>query len=164
MKTLSNHDLSLSAYNAEVLKAYRKIFKEAKALIASVERHELRCILERTGSAEPKLFAKVNELISPILYLSLEYAGLEQLSIYYGFEQFTGKCDYSDITAKFVRLLYKLTSVEHTMINIEDCVNTEYVIAECSALYDTVEGNNKHHTLTVIPYKRRAKRKLRKVA
>jgi len=163
MKKKQDANQILLTYNKSVKEAYLKILKGAKQLLSTTFRHELRCALCRSNKPGT-MVNTIDELVNPIIYLSLECNDGERYSIHFGFEQFKEECEYSIITAKFVRLLYKHTSVEHTTVNIEDCINTEYVITDCSALYEAVEdSHHKKHKLIVIPYKPAAeKRKLMK--
>jgi hypothetical protein len=145
----------LSSYNQAVKTAYFKIVKAAKTLLSTIERHELRCTLIRKGqSGENTLNTTIHQLVNPIIYLSLECHDRENYSIHFGIEQFQHECEYSMLTAKFLRIIYKLTSVEQTTVNIDDCVNTAYVITDCSALYEAVEESTlKNHSLEIVPYK-----------
>jgi len=153
MKHHSTTKLTSLPYNEAVKRAYFKILKGSKLLLSTIYQHELRCTLCRSNKPGT-MVNTIDELVNPLLYLSLECNDGERYSIHFGFELFKHECEYSVVTSKFVRLLYKLTSTEHTTINIEDCVNTEYVITDCSALFEAVEdSNNKQHKLTVIQYK-----------
>jgi hypothetical protein len=152
MKQLNNEAAS-SAYNKAVKEAYFKLLKFTKQLLATIERHELRCILQREDQAPLVTGSKVHELVSPLLYLALECQDSERLIIRFGFEQLSEDSEYSHITARFVRLLYTLTALENTATNIESCVNTNYVITNCSELYEHVEDRIKHHTFSLIKYK-----------
>jgi len=156
----------LSAYNQAVKEAYFKILKATKNLIASLDRHELRCTLQRSDRSQLGLMTKVHEIVNPVIYLCLECTDGESLSIHFGFELFSDECEYSHLTSKFIRLLYKLTGVEHTAINIEDCICTEYLITECSSLFEMIEDSeHKNHQFMLIPYKASpSKRKLMRVA
>jgi hypothetical protein len=151
--------VQLSAYNMEVKAAYFKVLKQTKQLLATIERHELRYTYVRNTKDNKGFITTVNELISPLLYLSLEWS-VDNLTISYGFECFNNESEYTAITAKFVRLLYKLTSTEQTTLDIEECIDTEYVNTDCSALYEAIEdSNNKQHSFSLIAYKPTAKRK-----
>jgi hypothetical protein len=166
MKHQSKHDLSSSAYNAEVRKAYHRILKQAKALIATVEQHELRCSLVQADRSKPAFMNKVHEFVSPLIYLCL-MCPVDTYEIYFGFEiGSSSESDFTALTSKFMRILYKSTSGEQTTINIEDCVSTYNVITECTELFDYMEERGKsNHSFELIPYKPQAtKRKLRKVA
>lgn len=166
MKHQSGQDLSGLAYNAEVRKAYYKILKQAKALIATVEQHELRCSLVQADRSKPVFMNKVHEFVNPLIYLCL-MCPVDTYEIYFGFELgSSGENDFTSLTSKFMRTLYKLTSAEQTTINIEGCVSTYNVITECRDLFDYMEERGKSaHTFELIAYKPQfAKRKLRKVA
>ncbi|NOW99173.1 hypothetical protein [Mucilaginibacter sp. SG564] len=134
--------------------AYFKLLKATTKLLATVEQHELRCTLQREIKSEISFGSKVHEIISPMIYLCLECNYAAKLSIHFGFELFQGDNEYSYITSRFLRMLYKLTAVEHTGINIEDCVNTEYVLTSCSELYEIIEDSSfKEHTFKLIKHK-----------
>jgi hypothetical protein len=142
------------AYNAAVKESYFKVLKGTKQLLSSVFQHELRCTLQRNNRSTIGFGVTVHEVVSPLIYLSLECNDGERLSIHFGFELFQEESEYSIITSKFVRLLYKLTSVEHTAYNIEQCINTEYVINACSELYETIEDSaHKQHSFSLIAYR-----------
>ncbi|UEG52592.1 hypothetical protein LLH06_16680 [Mucilaginibacter daejeonensis] len=165
MKTNKTIDPQTAAYNIEVRKAYFKILKQAKALIATMVQHELRCALVQADRSKPIFMNKVHEFVSPIIYLCL-ICPVDTYCIHFGFEiGVSSDSDHTELTSRFMRILYKLTSQEHTSVNIEDCVSTYNVITECTELFDYMEERGKSaHTLEVIPYKQPLKRKLRKVA
>jgi hypothetical protein len=153
-------------YNAEVRKAYHKILKQAKAMIATVEQHELRCSLVQADRSKPVFMNKVHEFVNPLIYLCL-MCPVDTYEIYFGFELgSSGESDFTELTSKFMRILYKSTSAEHTAINIEDCVSTYNVITECNDLFDYMHERGKSaHTFELIAYKPKpVKRKLMKVA
>ncbi|UEG53435.1 hypothetical protein LLH06_00390 [Mucilaginibacter daejeonensis] len=166
MKQASSTDQRILTYNAEVRKAYHKILKQAKALIATVEQHELRCSLVQADRSKPVFMNKVHEFVNPLIYLCL-MCPVDTYCIHFGFEVYgSGENDYTALTSRFMRTLYKLTAAEHTAINIEDCISTYNVITECNDLFDYMEERGKsNHTFELIPYKPKpAKRKLMKVA
>jgi hypothetical protein len=165
MKHSSNHDLPVSAYNAEVRKSYYKILKQAKALISTVEQHELRCSLVQTERSKPVYMNKVHEFVNPLIYLCL-MCPVDTYYIYFGFDVYSrGENDYTILTSKFMRMLYSITSIEQTSINIEDCVSTHNVITECNALFEYMEERGKsNHTFGLIPYKPKAVNRKLKVA
>jgi hypothetical protein len=152
-KKQSTTQTKLSPYNLAVKTAYFQLLKETKRLLATIEQHELRYTLQREDNAEICFGLKVHEIISPVIYLSLECKDGEDLTIHFGIEQFEEENEYSDITGKFLRILYKLTSVEQTLVNVENCICTRYVITNCSELYEVVEGNNHYHIFSLIKHK-----------
>ena len=155
MKQQPVNPLEQSPYNTCVKAAFYKLLKDTKKLLGTIERHELRCILVR-DDVQPLGFGSSTqyEIISPLLYLSLESQDGEHYSIHFGFEMFKGVCDeYSHITAKFLRMLYTYTAKANTAINIESCINTEFVFVDCSALFESVEDRMRYHSLKVLPYK-----------
>jgi hypothetical protein len=166
MKSQTTQQQSGSAYNAEVQKAYHKILKQAKALIATVEQHELRCSLVQANRSRPVFMNKVHEFVNPLIYLYL-MCPVDTYEIYFGFELgSSGENDFTALTSTFMRTLYKQTSAEHTAINIEDCVSTYNVITECTELFDYMEERGKSaHTFELIEYRPKStKRNLKKVA
>ncbi|WP_158826733.1 hypothetical protein [Mucilaginibacter lacusdianchii] len=166
MKPQSTPDLPVAAFNAEVRKVYFKLLKEAKILLATIEEEPLRFSLIREEKQPIQQGTIVHELINPLLYLRLECYAENKPGVHYGFELSPTFGQYYHVTNTFVRILYKHTMVEATPINIEDCIRTDYVLNDCSALYEHIEERGcKHHTFQLILYKAKAvKRKLRKVA
>jgi hypothetical protein len=133
--------------------AFYKILKGTKNLIATVERHDLRCTItlidKPIGSC-----AKEHQLISPILYLALDTDDDgERLCIRFGFEQFSDRNAFTDITAKFLRMIYTVTAQANNEVNIEYCLYTAAVITDCSELYEAIESSHINYPVTVIPYK-----------
>jgi hypothetical protein len=159
MKPLIKNYQALSPYNKAVHNSFGRLLSETFKLLATVERHELRCYLYREDKSDIAFGSKVFKLISPLLYLSLECEDGKLLCIHFGFELLQGDSQYSPIISRFVRMLYTFTAKENTAVNIEDSINTNYVIYDCSALYETVEDRMRHHTLKVIPYKSSANRR-----
>ena len=152
-KKQSTPQTKLSPYNQAVHTAYFKLLKETKQLLATIERHELRSTLQREDNGEICFGLKVHQIISPIVYLSLECEDGEYLSIHFGFELFEADNVYSGVSGRFLRNLYKLTSASNTGVNIEDCVSTRYIVTQCSELYEAVEGNNCHYIYSIIKHK-----------
>ena len=153
MKQRTINDSRTLPYNKAVKAAYYKILKGAKNLIATVERHDLRCIIyliaKPIGANSKEL-----QLISPILYLALNTDDDgEHLCIQFGFEQFSDRNFYTDITAKFVRMIYNVTAKANNGINIKDCLYIAAVITDCSELYEAIESSHMNYPITVIPYK-----------
>jgi hypothetical protein len=144
---------SKQQYNEAVKTAYFKLLKETTRLIATIERHDLRFTLQRTDKGEIAPFKVLHEFISPIVYMAIKSMDGEHYKIHWGIEQFDDECDYSHITAHFLRMLYKLTSAEYTPINIENCINTDSIITHCSELYECVEDNNHYHQFILIKHK-----------
>lgn len=153
-------------YNKIVKQTYIQLLKEAKALLSTIEEEPLRFTLIREDKQAATSGTIVNEFVSPLLYLRLAYYDENKLGIHYGWELLPTFGEHYHIMNTFVRLVYKLTMVGATAINIEDCIRTDYVINECSAAYEHLEERGlRHHTFNLIPYKAKLiKRKLRKVA
>lgn len=163
--SLTTH-LPSFAYNALVRKAYFKVLKETKALLASIEQEPLRYSLIRQDKQPVTAGTIVHEMVGPLLYMRLECFADNKLGIHFGWELSPTFGEYYHITSRFIRILYKHTMVDTGLTNIEDCIKTDWVINECSELYEYVEERGcKHHSFALIQYKPKAvKRKLRKVA
>jgi hypothetical protein len=153
------------AYNNAVKTAYFKILKRTKELLTTLEDESLRGTLHLYR--KPKklhVLNTVHEFISPVIYLSLECVGQQKLSICFGFEQLGVEHDYSTITGSFMRTLYTMTAKEHTPINIEACINTDYVFTHCTDLFKSIANGNTH-TFKQLQYKSKAiVRRLERVA
>lgn len=148
-----NNDRERLAYNKAVKEAYFKILKQLKQLLATVERHELRCTLQKEDKTEVIFCTTIHELYNPLVYLSLQCRDGEVFSIHFGAEHLINDLQYSYITSGFIRILYKLTSAEHTAINIEDCINAEYIITNCSEFYEVIEDRNHSYEFRLIKHK-----------
>lgn len=164
-----NHTLSDSfmlTYNKSVKQTYFQILKEAKALLSTIEEEPLRYTLIREDKPPIKIGTIIHEIVSPLLYLRLEVYADNKYGIHYGWELSPTFGHYYHVTNSFIRILYKLTMSDATPVSIEDCIRTDYVMNECSELYEYIEERGcKHHTYQLILYKVKAvKRKLRKVA
>jgi hypothetical protein len=149
MKQRTKHDPRILPYNKAVKAAYYKILKGAKNLIATVDRHDLRCTIHLTakpiGGGE-----KEQQLISPILYLALDTDDDgEHLCIRFGFEQFSDRNFFTDITAKYLRMIYNVTSVANNEVNIEDCLYS----SSNNGLFRVIRSNRKQpHELPYYSY------------
>jgi hypothetical protein len=166
MKPQSTRPLPVLTYNETVQKAYLHILKEAKALLAAIAEEPLRFTLIREEKKPVTTGVIVHELVNPLIYLRLECYAENKLGIHYGWELSPTFGPYYHITSSFIRLLYKATMADATPINIEDCIRTDYVLNETSALYEYIEERGcKHHRFELVKHKaKQAKRKLRKVA
>jgi hypothetical protein len=135
-------------------------------MLAIIEDEPLRYSLIREDKQVIATGTIVHELVNPLIYLRLECFKGDLLGIRYGFEGQPGYNGYDAMTASFIRMVYKLTMDNNTSINIEDCVKADYVMTECSELYEYIEERgNKHHRFELIKYKPKTiKRKLRRVA
>lgn len=83
----------------------------------------------------------VYEFINPLFYLKLSCENDERFAIHFGFECGNSNHEFHTQTALFTRVLYRLTANEHTDVNIEDSVQTDWVITETSALYEQMEDS-----------------------
>jgi hypothetical protein len=153
MKHSPNTTPENEPYNKAIRESYYLIYRKAKQLLATLEREELRFSLEREDRSAIKTNAILHELISPLLYLRLESDNAGLLAIHFGFEQVLAHNQYSELTASFMRLLYRHTATENTTMNIENCIKTDWMINTCSAMYEHIEERNKYHTFKQIPYK-----------
>ena len=133
--------------------AYVTIYKGVKSLISSIEEEPLRQIMERDCKTPPIVGTIIHELISPLLYLRLECYTNNEFGIHYGYEQGILASQFYNITSAFVRLVYKATMANETAIDIQDCVRTNWVITECSELFEYMSERNKLHTYKVLKYK-----------
>jgi len=153
----------LSPYNQVVKQAYFKLLTITKQMLATIERHELRCTLIRDDDAidRPGI---IHQLVNPLFHLRLEHYSDQRYGIRYGFELFDNPNGYSKLTAMFIRTVYKLTDQQVTGINIEDCIRTEWVITTCSDMYEYIEEHGKHHSFSLIRYNGKANRLKNSVA
>lgn len=141
---------AVSPYNREVKIAYNKILKEAKALLATLEREELRYSLIREDRLCDTPSRILHEFCNPLIYLRLESYVDGTLGVRYGFEP----CEtYQHITAAFVRFLYRVTMQEATSDNIEGSIKTQWFIHNPDEMYAYLEEQMKHHTFHLIKHK-----------
>lgn len=152
MKQQLNTDSGIGPYNKVVKQCYFQIFKHAKSLLSAIEQEELRFTLVRedkqaiTGSI-------IHEMVNPLLYLRLEQHTNGYYSIHYGFEAFPVFGDYYPMMSAFARFIYKVTMASATPINIEDALRVDFIILNCSELYEHIEDRNKYHEFQLIKYK-----------
>jgi hypothetical protein len=140
-------------YNKVVKECYYHIYRNAKQLLSTLERDEMRYSLEREDRTAPKIGTIIHEFINPLLYIRLECHPTNVLAIHYGFEQVLAINQYSRITSAFIRSIYKYTSKDATEVNIEDSIRTDWCINTCSEMYEYMEEKNKHHSFKLIKYK-----------
>ena len=152
MKPLNN-ETALSAYNKSVQDAYFKILKETRKQLATLEREELRYCLEREDRTTTKPNTVIHEIVNPLVYLRLECKPDNRFAIYWGFEQVLSINQYSQLTTFFIRLLYRVTSKETTVVNVEDSVRTDWIINTCENMYEYIEEHNKYHQFRLIKHK-----------
>jgi hypothetical protein len=150
-------DHTSPAYNRAVQAAYLQIYKEAKALLSTVEQEPLRQIMERECKTVDAIDI-VHELISPLIYLRLERYATNELAIHYGYATCELASQFYPITSAFIRTVYKHTMATIGSMNIEDCVRTDWVITECAEMFEYMAERNKHHTFRVLKYKPRSSR------
>jgi hypothetical protein len=166
MKSTTTTDLRGLTYNNCVKAAYFEVLKQTKALLATLPDDPHRYSLIREDKLPIIEGTIVHEFINPLLYIRLECHKDDKLAINFGCDSQPGFLEYEPLAGMFVRILYKLTMVSTTAVNIEDCIRTDYIVTECSEFYEFIEeGGCKNHTFHLIKHKPKAiKRKLRKVA
>jgi len=142
-----------SLYDQTVRKAYFNILKVAKQLLSQLEREELRYSLVRDESKRTPEGVIIHEFVSPLIYMRLERQPGQESTIHYGIEQVAGHIEYSNITSSFVRSIFKLTSKEVTLIDIESAVKTDWLIDTPSVMFEFLEDLQKYHELQVIKYR-----------
>ncbi|WP_179416151.1 hypothetical protein HDF19_08440 [Mucilaginibacter sp. E4BP6] len=152
MKPLNN-ETAVLAYNKSVQDAYFKILKETRKQLATLEREELRYCLEREDRTTTKPNTVIHEIVNPLVYLRLECKPDNRFAIHFGFEQVLSINQYSQLTTFFIRLLYRVTSKEATVVNVEDAVRTDWIITTCENMYEYIEENNKYHQFRLIKHK-----------
>lgn len=140
-------------FNTEVKAAYYNILREAKAMLSTIERDELRYSLVREDKSDSVIGTIIHEFVNPMLYLRLEHHSNDRYGIHYGFEQIGMDDPLSRLTALFTRSIYRLTSKEVTAMNIEPCIHCDWGIIECSALYEHLEERGGNHQFQLIKYK-----------
>jgi len=139
MKPL-NTAIEMRPYNKAVRKAFNQILNETTAMLSKLEREELRYTVFREIKPATRNMP-VYEFINPLFYLKLHCENDERFAIHYGFECGNNNHEFSSQTALFTRGIYRLTSIEHTQVDIEDCVQTDWVITDCSSLYEYKEDS-----------------------
>lgn len=153
----------LNDYNSCVKDAYYKILKQSEIIIATLEEEPLRQILERSNN-EVKAGVIIHEFLNALVYLRLECYEENVFAIHYGYEQSDRLTKYYPVTSAFIRSVYKNTTKENTLINIEDCIRTDWVITNCAELFEYIGDRNKHHISRTIKQKAVRKKQLLKVA
>lgn len=139
-------------YNSIVKQVYEKLFKSALLLISYIEVKPLRGVLTRQDSPNLKSGYIVHELINPLLYLRLECSTAKIYTIHYGYEQSELVSQYYPITSAFIRSIYRYTSKENTSVDIENCVQTDWIITNCAELFEYIMDRNKFHQYSVKDY------------
>jgi hypothetical protein len=162
MKQLNNQSDN-GPYNKEVRTAYYQILKEAKALLATIEREELRYTLIREDKPiGNSICCIIHEMVNPLIYLRLDSYEDGAYGIRYGF---ASSKYFAHITVAFTRFLYKVTMKGATSNNIENSIRTEWYIHNPDEMYEHIEEQMKHHQFALIKHKPVAsRRKLQVVA
>lgn len=143
----------LAAYNKAVKTAYFAVLKVAKQVLATIAHEELRYSLTREDRAANEAGSIIHEFLTPLLYIRLECGLDNAYLIHYGIETFDKPNEYAVITAKFTRCIYRLTSKELNSINIESCVQVDWLITNTSEMYEYIEDGNKHHRFELIKHR-----------
>jgi hypothetical protein len=166
MQSQSNKADPLANRNQAVKAAYFQMLKFTKLLLSAQVEEPLRYSLIREDKKPTKVGSIIHEFINPLFYLRLECYEGNNYGIHYGIQSQPKFLESELFTTQFVRNIYKVTMASNTTINIEDCIYTDYIIVECSELYEYIEERNKsNHTFEQILYKPNAtKRKLNKAA
>ncbi|MET3980407.1 hypothetical protein ABIB62_003008 [Mucilaginibacter sp. UYP25] len=159
MKTTNSKQLKLAAYNGAVKAAYHAILKIAKQLLSTVAHEELRYSLTREDKSANEAGSIIHEFLTPMLYIRLDCGFDNVYSIHFGVETFDKPNEFTTLTAKFIRTIYRLTSKELTHTNIEHSVQVDWVIINCSEMYQHIEERNRHHTFKLITHKVTAKQR-----
>jgi hypothetical protein len=143
----------LTSYNDLVKATYFKLLNRTKNLLSTLDNTDLRGTLSKHQATKKlHIFTVVHEFVTPVVYLALQCDGGQRLSIHFGFEQVGIEDDYTIVTGPFMRMLYTLTSKEHTPINIEVCVSTDYVFTHCIDLFTSI-ASVKSHKFKLLEYK-----------
>jgi hypothetical protein len=148
----TNRDPAVDPYNKVVKSTYYQILKYAKSMLSAIEHEELRFSLVRSNK-EAITGSIIHEIVNPLLYLRLEQHTNGYYSIHYGFDTCPAFRQYYHIGASFARFIYKVTMASATPINIEDAIRVDFVILNCSEMYEHLEELQKHHHFELIKYK-----------
>jgi len=163
MKHQTNRHSEVLPYNECVRKAYSLILKQTKAMIATIEREELRYSLERQDKPGTIVGHVIDEIVNPLIFLRLEEHSDGVYAIHFGVETMSESCQLTDITSRFLRLLYKVTTLGAFPVDIESCIRTDLFIHNVSGLYEYLEESEKY-TFKLIPYKVTASKRKKMLA
>jgi len=148
MKEMTQYELT--AYNEAVHAAYSRIFTTTKQLLATLERNDLRLIMERNWN--PNLpDTIVHEVIAPILFLRLSVDETTRYCIHFGIEQ-SDDCEVIEVTGSFMRKLFTETAKRRKSIVIEQALCTDWFISNCSEMYEHMDEHSRYHTYSMLPY------------
>jgi hypothetical protein len=139
--------------NDTIYCAYLTIVNYSKKLISSIPEEPLRQILEKTNNSSIKINSVIHELISPLVYLRLDCSKKGAYQIHYGYEQTDIYIKHYPVTSAFIRSIYRYTDKKNTVIDIEDCIHTDWVITNCAELFEYIGDRNKHHVVSTLAYK-----------
>lgn len=155
-----------STYNKAVIQAYFKMLKGAKELLSTIEEEPLRYSLIREDRDVRSRKLTLHQFISPLLYLRLDLHANSEMCIHYGYESLPVVSPYYVVTAKFIRMLYKLSMDNGASPNIEKAIRNDWVLTNIGDCYQHLEEmGHKQHQFELIPYKpNSSKRKLQRVA
>ena len=154
MKSNTIQPAQVPQHNQAIKTAYFKILKDTLQLLGTLEEEALRCSFIRNIPRKNSPIDVQHEIISPIIYLSLQKDTNDKLRIQFGFEMMDYNREVAQVTSGFLRLLYKFTGIDNTPVDIESCVDTGHVFTDCSSIYEQIESRHHHaHTFKQIPYK-----------
>jgi hypothetical protein len=164
MKQLKSNPVQ-SPFNKEVKTAHQQILKQARSMLSTIEREELRFTLVREDKYSRSKSCIIHEMVNPLLYLRLESDANGEYAIHYGYEPLPVVSEYYPLIAAFVRFIYTVTMSTNRQINIESALRLDWVIYNASEMYEHVEDRDRHHSFQLIKYKPAAsKRKQMKAA
>jgi hypothetical protein len=152
-------------YNKAVKEIYFKMLKAAKELLSNIQDEPLRYSLCREDRHPTKRYITLHQFISPLLYLRLDLHNNE-MCIHYGYETLPVVSPYYEVTASFIRIVYKLTMDDGVSTNIEQALRIDWVLTNTGDCYQHLEEmGHKQHLFKLVKFKpRQIKRKLRRVA
>jgi hypothetical protein len=143
----------LAAYNEVVKVAYFKILEATQKLISSVDDEELRYTLHRVDETTIAFGSKVHEFISPIIHLTLECNDGEQLSIHHTCRSIDEDYECPHLFARILRVVYRVTSAENTIIDIENCLELDCKTPVSMLLFKAILRDNDIYVFQTLPYK-----------
>jgi hypothetical protein len=137
------------ARNNAVLTSYLAISKVMKQIIASIPQDILRYIVELDSKAYPSIFPKLNEIVSPILYLCLR----DRNGLYYIHFGVDSHAQFQEFANQFIRTVYKLTMVQYTNVDIELCVQNDSIVTDTCGLFDELQYKRPNYPYKAIKYR-----------
>ena len=131
-----------------------RIIRQYRKLTSLFSKKWKRClrILNREDKPRTVVGHVIYEIVNPLIYLRLEEHTDGIYSIHFGIEPVERLGQLTDITTRFLRLLYKVTMLGAFPVDIESCVRTDWFVHNVSGLYEYLEESEKY-TFKLIPYK-----------